>query len=147
MLTIDKVFSAILSIVGLCENEYFFACVFVLCRKCLWCPPIPLPDLRRLCVTCLKKIYCRSWIELYAQRYNYLVFFPKTIKEYREQISVILSYNIRCIVSPKSQCISVVPKQERLEFKRKFLHLLNQTMKDTNTNWVSISSSYSKYWI
>ncbi len=57
------------------------------------------------------------------------------IEEYRGQISVILDYNKKSIVFPKSQCTSVVPKQERLELKRKLAHVLH-----TNTNSVGVSS-------
>ncbi len=37
----------------------------------------------------------------------------RNIEEYRGKTSVILDYNKSSIVFPKSQCISVVPKQER----------------------------------
>jgi hypothetical protein len=39
--------------------------------------------------------------------------FVRTIEEYRGQTSVILDYNKRSIVFPKSQSISVILKQER----------------------------------
>jgi hypothetical protein len=38
ILTIDNMFLALLSIVGLCENVWFFACGSMLCRECDFYP-------------------------------------------------------------------------------------------------------------
>ncbi len=59
MLTIDNVFSALLSVAWALWKWIvirLWVCV-VLCWECLCCPPFSLPDLRGLCVMCLKKKY------------------------------------------------------------------------------------------